>query len=140
MDSFQATNKQPLNISLIYTTLDDWMSDLTQHKEELIVLQLLLDRYFSNSSENENLDDVRQVLIRFESLRIKCDKLIQKIEYRKFELACIPYFAPKETALEIIKKQLKLKKTMYDITEAFKLAKKDIFKITAPTLLNFKTT
>ena len=64
-------------------------SDIALKTKDIRFLQQLLDRYFDEIVQNENLDEIRESLMRFQDLCYNCSRLKKRIKDHQRQLVGI---------------------------------------------------
>ncbi len=121
----------------LYWEADNWVSHLAFYKDELQFLQKLLDRYFEDMVQHQNLDEIREEVMRFQDLKYTCNKLLANTREHRYQLALaidqkdIEHSMAQQTHLGL---QEKLQGFTLDITAT----KKEIQSITEELLESSK--
>ena len=73
------SNLSPGKIQEYYRTTENWISDLLFYRDELKFLQHVVDRYYNIMVKLENLDEMREGVIRLNDLKYRCASLLRAI-------------------------------------------------------------
>lgn len=121
----------------LYWETDDWVSYLSFYKDELQFLQKLLDRYFEDMVQYQNLDEIREEVMRFQDLKYTCAELLANTREHRYQLALV---IDKEDDGQGMtqKTHLRLQKNFQDFTLGFTTAKKEIQDITKELMESLK--
>ncbi|WP_422079522.1 hypothetical protein [Ulvibacterium sp.] len=121
----------------LYWETDDWVSYLSFYKDELQFLQKLLDRFFEDMVQYQNLDEIREEVMRFQDLKYNCSKLLANTREHRYQLALA---MDKEDYEQGMTQQihLRLQKSFQDFTLVFTATKKEIQDITKELMESLK--
>ena len=104
-------------------------SDLACHSSELHFLQELLDRYFEEIVHNENLDEVRESLMRFQDLCYNCGRLKKRLKDHQGHLIDIIKGSTDYDPSMLLQEQSWIVKCKSSLMKDFKTVKKEILNI-----------
>ena len=76
MNTTKTSVSTTTDFQTLYLEVEKWISKLLFYTDELKFLQNLLDRYFTEILEHENLDEMRESMMRLQDLKYRCDKLV----------------------------------------------------------------
>ncbi len=121
----------------LYWEADNWVNHLTFYKDELLFLQRLLDRYFEDLIQYQNLDEIREEVMRFQDLKYTCNKLLANTREHRYQLALA--IDEKDTEHGFTRRtHLGLQEKLQDFTLGFKTTKKEIQSITQELMESLK--
>ncbi len=124
----------------LYLQTEKWISDLSFYTDELRFFNTLHERYFSEMVKNENLDEIREEIMRFQDTRYACEKLLNETKVHLHQLVqVIENSGANGNAAGIVQQkhqELRQEMTFFELN--FKANKKEIFVITQNVLENQK--
>lgn len=127
-------NKLQQRVQQLHSETSQWISDLSFYADDLKFLNHLQERYFEEMVAHENLDEIREEVIRFENLRYSCKKLIGAIKLHQRQLSSYIQAEENETKQRFEHEHQKLDVKIKTFVLTFKKTKKEIFSI-ADTVL-----
>ena len=83
MNMEKAHLDQKVNTSkstIMYEEAKDWISTLEFHNDSLIGLKNIIDRYLDEMVLHENLDEIRECVMRLQEVRYTCRSLLKKVK------------------------------------------------------------
>ncbi|MBD1261041.1 hypothetical protein HZY62_10615 [Maribacter polysiphoniae] len=104
-------------------------SKLEVQTKDIRFLQQLLDRYFDEIVQNENLDEVRESLMRFQDLCYTCGRLKKRLKDHQNRLGGIIKGASDYDPRAIYKEQSWIKKNITSLITDFVAVEKEILII-----------
>lgn len=108
---------------------DKLRSELACYNKDLRFLQQLLDRYFDEIVQNENLDEIRESLIRFQDLCYNCGRLKKRVKDQQNKLIEMINGSPGHDPSTIKKEQSWIEKRKASLMKDFKVVKNEILII-----------
>lgn len=130
-------NTLQTNLQELYSETEKWISDLGFYADELQFFKKLHNLYFSEMVENENLDEIREEVIRFQEVRFAHEKLVNKTKAHLHQLVlAINANDPNSHAIQ--QKHKTLQQDIEVFVLNFKANKKELFSITQNVLENQK--
>lgn len=121
----------------LYWEADNWVNHLTFYEDELQFLQKLLDRCFEDLVQYQNLDEVREEVMRFQDLKYSCSKLLANSREHRYQLALAIDEKDAEHGMTQ-QTHLGLQEKLQDFTLAFTTTKKEIQGITKELVESLK--
>ncbi|WP_299535898.1 hypothetical protein [Ulvibacterium sp.] len=121
----------------LYWEADKWVSHLSFYEDELRFLEKLLDRYFEDMVQHQNLDEIREEVIRLQDLKYSCAKLLANMRKHRYQLAL---GIDKKDAKPNMTQQahVRLQKSFQGFTLGFTTTKKEIQNMTKELMENSK--
>lgn len=121
----------------LYWEADNWVSHLAFYKDELQFLQKHLDRYFEDMVQYQNLDEIREEVMRFQDLKYTCNKLLTNTREHRYQLALA--IDEKDTEHNLSQQtHLGLQEKLQDFTLGFTTTKREIRYITKELMESLK--
>lgn len=121
----------------LYWEADNWVNHLTFYEDELQFLQKLLDLYFEDLVQYQNLDEIREEVMRFQDLKYTCSKLLANTREHRHQLALA--INEKDTEHGFTRQtHLGLQEKLQDFTLGFNTTKKEIQYITKELVESLK--
>lgn len=121
--------KNPNDWQAFYLKCENVKSELMFYTKDLRFLQKLLDRYFDEMVKNENLDEMRESLMRFQDLCYNCDRLKKRVKDQQSQLLDIIKGISSYDHDNILKEQLGIIHLKSVLMKDFKMVKKEMFTI-----------
>ncbi|MGB5498980.1 MAG: hypothetical protein WBM77_08640 [Maribacter sp.] len=113
-----------------YLKCEKVKSDLACYSKDLRFLQQLLDRYFDELVKNENLDEMRESIIKFQDLCFDFDSLKKKVKDQQTHLIDIIKVASRHDHDAILKEQSCIENRNLQLGKDFKIVKKEMLLLT----------
>ncbi|MDV7138426.1 hypothetical protein R3X28_06050 [Maribacter sp. TH_r10] len=104
-------------------------SDIALKTKDIRFLQQLLDRYFDEIVQNENLDEIRESLMRFQDLCYNCSRLKKRIKDHQRQLVGILKGYEGFNSNALTKEQTWIEKRIASLTHDFISVEKEILVI-----------
>jgi len=120
-----AFNK-PIDWQDYYSKCADIKSDLAFYTDDIRFLQQLLDKYFQEMAKTENLDEIREILMRFQDLCFIHGQLKKRLKDQQHNLVGIIKGAPEVSPDKLISEQSIIKKQFVLFEVGFKTVKKEM--------------
>ncbi len=119
----------PSNWQTYYTQCEKVKSDLVIYSKDLRFLQQLLDRYFDELVKNENLDEMRESLMRFQDLCYDCDRLKKRVKDQQRHLLDTIKGTSAYDPNTILQEQSGIENRKSTLMKEFKTVKKEMFAL-----------
>lgn len=123
-----------MNWQKLYWETDNWVTHLSFYEDELRFLEKLLDRYFEEMVQYQNLDEIREEVMRFQDLKYTCTKLMANTREHRNQLALV-MDKNDDGHGSIQQTHFRLGKNLQDFTMGFITTKKEIQYITRELLM-----
>ncbi|EAR01747.1 hypothetical protein [Maribacter sp. HTCC2170] len=121
--------KKPIDLQLNYSKCEDLKTELMFYSKDLRFLQQLLDRYFDEMVQNENLDEMRESLMRFQDLCYNCDRLKKRVKDQQKRLIDLMKGEKSLSHEALLLEQSSIEKSKTSLMGDFKMVKKEILTI-----------
>ena len=120
---------KPIEWQTYYLKCEKIKSDLADCSKDLRFLQQLLDRYFNEMVKFENLDEMRESLMRFQDLCYNCDRLKKRVKDQQSRILDIIKRTTKNDPSVSLKEQSAIEKLKSIFMKDFKMVKKEMLAI-----------
>lgn len=120
---------RPTDWQTYYSQCEKIKSNLVIYSKDLRFLQQLLDRYFDEMVKNENLDEMRESLMRFQDLCYNCDRLKKTVKDQQSHLLDAIKGASAYDPETLIKEQSGIENRNSTLMKEFNMVKKEMFTI-----------
>lgn len=120
---------KPIEWQTYYLKCEKIKSDLVVNTKDLRFLQQLLDRYFDEMIKIENLDEMRESLMRFQDLCYNCDRLKKRVKDQQSRILDIMKRTTKNALNVCIEEQSTIEKLVSVFMKDFKMVKKEMLAI-----------
>ncbi len=116
-----------------YAASKEWISTIEFYLDSFFTMKNIIDRYLDKILKNENLDEIRECVMRLQDIRYSCSEALEKVKLHKGVLV---EFQDKklQPIASLEKEHLRLKKIMGTCHKNFKEIKNEVFSITEHTL------
>lgn len=111
---------QSIDLQTYSTTAEDWLSDLVFYKNNIRFLQCLLDRFYTDMALQENLDEMREVMMRFQDVKYLYKTTLHRIKSHRVDLAEASQGSSPKDILTVERQHLDLQKEIKALVQSFK--------------------
>lgn len=130
MNTIKTSASATPDFQALYLDVEKWISKLLLHTDELKFLQNLIDRYFTELLEHENLDEMRESIIRLQDMKYRCDKLVVRTEKHRGNISRALENKGLVAAKNILPEHVKLQGDIAIFSKGLNSVKKEVFFIT----------
>lgn len=116
-------------VETYYDQTASLISDLKFYQDDLVFLKQLLDRYFEDMVKSENLDEIREGMIRFQNLGFKCTSLLKKLTTFRTDLTKFLEKPQKDMPTQIKTEYRSLEMEIERFALKFRNTKEEIFNM-----------
>lgn len=130
MNTTRTSVSTTADFQALYLEVENWISKLLFYTDELKFLQNLLDRYFTELLEHENLDEMRESMMRLQDLKYRCDTLVNRTKKYRNKLTKAEENKELVATENRLPKHQELQDDIANFSKGLNSVKKEIFFLT----------
>lgn len=129
MKDMKDIDRKKLNLEQLYFKTEEYISELKFYRDDLTFLQHLLDKYFAQMIKIENLDEMRETMMRLQDIKYNGKILLENSEHHLLKITKLIDNSSKTGDKEIYPEHDVLEESVQSFKKKFRNTKTELFSI-----------